>query len=195
MLARNYDDIYQFPDAEFQQIVAGMRRLLPVCDALATVSAANNIRLLQEIGEVVVQLAKDCGKKLTNTLGKRVRGAPLPGNPGVPPAQVIVRRAILPPGAPAQWGPAMAGPNAGLIPQNAPLASNQAQPGPARPVNNPALAGPTPQKNVPGMSRRITRSSAKVALPTNILRRLGQFAHAPPGNSSTIWTCSPNEYP
>ena len=25
MLARNYADIYQFPDAEFQQIVAGMR--------------------------------------------------------------------------------------------------------------------------------------------------------------------------
>ena len=69
ILARNYDDIYQFPDAEFQQIVAGMRRLLPVCDALATASAANNIRLLQVIDEGVVQLVKDCGKKLTNTLG------------------------------------------------------------------------------------------------------------------------------
>ena len=69
MLARNYDDLYLFPDAEFQQIVAGMRRLLPVCDALTTASAANNIRLLQEIDEGVVQLVKDCGKKLTNTLG------------------------------------------------------------------------------------------------------------------------------
>ena len=120
MLARNYEDIYQFPDAEFQQIVAGMRRLLPVCDALATASAANNIRLLQEIDKGVVQLVKDCGKKLTNTLGKRVGGAPRPGNPGVPPAQVIMRGAILPPGAPAQWGPATAGPNAGLIPQTLP---------------------------------------------------------------------------
>ena len=100
-LARNYADIYQFPDAEFQQIVADMRRLLPVCDALATASAANNIRLMQEIDEGVVQLVKDCGKKLTSTLGKRVRGAPQPGNPGVLPAQVIVRGTILPPGAPA----------------------------------------------------------------------------------------------
>ena len=156
-----------------------MRRLLPVCDALATASAANNIRLMQEINEGVVQLVKDCGKKLTSTLGKRVRGAPRPGNPGVLPAQVIVRRTILPLGAPAQWGPATAGPNAGLIPQNAPPASNQRQPGPAHPANNPAQSGPTPQTNVPGTSRRITRSSAKAPQPMNILRRLGQFEPAP----------------
>ena len=102
MLARNYNDISQFPDAEFPQIVAGMKRLLSICDALATASAANNIRLLQEIDDGVVQLVKDFGKKLTNTVGKRVRGAPLPGNPGVPPAQGLVRGAILPPGTPAQ---------------------------------------------------------------------------------------------
>ena len=47
MLARNYYDLYQFPDAEFHQIVTGMRRLLPVCDALATASAANNRSLLK----------------------------------------------------------------------------------------------------------------------------------------------------
>ena len=168
MLARNYDDIYQFPDTEFQQIVAGMRRLLPVCDAHTTASAANNIRLLLKIDEGVVQLGKDCGRKLTNTLVKRLWGPPLPGTPGVPPAQVIVGGAILPLGAPAQWGPATAGLNAGLIPQNAPLASNQAQPGPTHPVNNSAQARPTPQTDVPGTSRRITRSSAKVAQPTNI---------------------------
>ena len=185
MLARNYEDIYQFPDAELQQIVAGMRRLFPVCDALATASAANNIRLLQEIDEGVVQLVKDWGKKLTNTLGKQVRGAPRQRNPGVPPAQVIVRGAILPPGAPAQWGPATAAPKAGLIPQNAPLASNQAQPGPAHSVNNPAQSGPTPQANVLGTSRRITCSTAKAAHPTNIFGTLAQFAHAPPRNSST----------
>ena len=73
MLARNYEDIYQFPDTEFQQIVAGIRRLLPVDDALAMASAANNLRLLQDIDEGVVQLVKDCGKELTNTLGKQVR--------------------------------------------------------------------------------------------------------------------------
>ena len=109
MLARNYADIHKFPDAEFQQIVAGMRRLLPVCNALATASAANNIYLMQEIHEGVIQLVKDCGKKLTKTLGKCVPGAPSPGNPGVLPAQVIVRGTILPLGAPAEWGPAMAG--------------------------------------------------------------------------------------
>jgi len=102
MLARNYADIKTFPDADFQPIVAGMRRLLPACDALATASAANNIRLMQEIDEGVVQLVKDCGKKLTNTLGKQVSGAPPPGNPGVLPVQVIIRGTLLPPGAPAQ---------------------------------------------------------------------------------------------
>ena len=136
MLARNYDNIYQFHHGEFQQLVAGMRRLISVCDGHTTASAANNIRLVHEIDEGVVQLVKDCGKKLTNTLGKQVRGGPRPGNTGVPPAQVIVCGAILPPGAPAQWGPATAGPNAGLISQNALLASNQAQPGPAHPVIN-----------------------------------------------------------
>ena len=108
MLARNYADIHQFPDTEFQEIVRGKRRLLPVCDALATASAANNIHIMQEIHEGVSQLAKDCGKKLTNTLGKWVPGAPRLGNPGVLPAQAIVGRAILPLGALIQWGPATA---------------------------------------------------------------------------------------
>ena len=160
MLARNYADIHKFPDAEFQQIVTGMRRLLPVCNALATSSAANNILLRQEIDEGVIQLVKDCGKKLTNTLGKRVLGAPLLGNPGVLPAQVIVRGTILPPGAPAQWGPATAGPNAGLVPQKAPPANNP-QPGPTNSVNDLAQSRPIPQMNVPGTSRRVTRSTAK----------------------------------
>ena len=108
MLARNYADIHEFADAEFQQIVAGIRRLLPVCKTLATASAASNIHLMQEIDEGVIQLVKHCSKKLTNTLGKRVPGAPLPCNPGVLPGQVFVRRTIPPLGAPAQWGPATA---------------------------------------------------------------------------------------
>ena len=120
MLARNYADIHKFPDVEFEQIVAGMRRLLPVRNVLATMPAANNIHLMQEIEEGVIQLVKDCRKKLTNTLGKRVPGTPPPGNPGVLPAQVIVLGTILPQGAPAQWGPATAGPNAGLVPQKLP---------------------------------------------------------------------------
>ena len=51
MLARNYANIYKFPDTQFQQIIAGMTRLLPVCNALATASAANNIHPMQEIDE------------------------------------------------------------------------------------------------------------------------------------------------
>ena len=45
MLTRNYDDIYQFPGTGFEQNVAGMGRLLSVCDALSTASAANNLPL------------------------------------------------------------------------------------------------------------------------------------------------------
>jgi len=62
MLARGYiSDNWHFPDAEFQQIVEGMRRLKPACDELATASAANNIASMQEIDEAVLQLVKDCG--------------------------------------------------------------------------------------------------------------------------------------
>ena len=102
MLARIYADIYQFPDAEYQQIFTGMRRLVPVCNALAMASAAHNIPLIQEIDEGVIPLVKECGKKSTNTPGKEVRGAPRPRNLGVLPAQVVVHRTILPLGAAAQ---------------------------------------------------------------------------------------------
>jgi len=62
MLARGYiSDNWHFPDAEFQQIVEGMRRLKPACDELATASAANNIASMQEIDEALLQLVKDCG--------------------------------------------------------------------------------------------------------------------------------------
>ena len=183
MLARNYADICKFHDVGFQQIVAGMRRLLPVCNALTTASAANKIHLMQEIDEGVIQLVQDCGKKLPNTLGKRVPGAPPPGNPGVLPAQVIVHGTILLPGAPAQWGPATAGPNAGLVPQNAPPANNP-QPGPANSVNDPAQSRPIPQTNVPGTSRRITRSAAKAAHPTNTHSTPAQIT-SPAGNRPT----------
>ena len=69
MLARGYiSDNWHFPDAEFQQIVGGMRILKPACDELATASAANNRASMQEIDEAVLQLVKDCGKKLANTI-------------------------------------------------------------------------------------------------------------------------------
>jgi len=70
-----------------------MRRLKPACNELATVSAANNMASMQEIHEAVLQLVKDCGKKLANTL--RTNNHVPPPGPGVPPAQAIVRRMLL----------------------------------------------------------------------------------------------------
>jgi len=95
MLARGYQtDLHHFPDAEFLQIVAGFRQLRPACDELATASAANDTSGMQEVAEAVVQLVKDCRKKLTNTIN--LKNKPFPQVPGVPQAQVIVPN-ILPP--------------------------------------------------------------------------------------------------
>jgi len=56
MLARGYiSDNWHFPDAKFQQIVTGMRRLKPGWDELAIESAANNMASMQEIDEAVHQ--------------------------------------------------------------------------------------------------------------------------------------------
>jgi len=69
MLARGYQtDLHHGPDAEFLQIVTVFRQLRPACDELASTSAANDIPGMQEVDEAVVQLVKDCGKKLTNTI-------------------------------------------------------------------------------------------------------------------------------
>jgi len=95
MLARGYiSDNWHFPDAEFQQIVEGKRRLKPACDELPTASAANNMASMQEIDEAVLQWGKDCGKKLANTV--RTNNHVPPPGPGVPLAQYIVRPMLLP---------------------------------------------------------------------------------------------------
>jgi len=125
MLARGYiSDNWHFPDAEFQQIVEGLWRLKPACDELTTASAANNMTSLQKIDETVLQLVKDSGKKLANTI--RTNNHLPPPGPGVPPAQVIVRPMVLPLKAPpqCQWSIATAVvPNPGPVGQNAPPAS------------------------------------------------------------------------
>ena len=166
MLARNYADIHKLPEAQFQQIVAGTRRLLFVCNALATVSAANNKHHMREINEKVIRIVMNFVKKLTITMWKRVLGAPPPPNAGVLAAQVIVCGMILPQIAPAQWGPATAGPNAALVPQNAHPANNP-QPGPTNSAHDLAQFRPIPQTNVPATSRWITPSAAKAAHQTN----------------------------
>jgi len=99
MLSIGYvSDLDHFPNVEFQQIIAGVRRLRPACNKLATLSAANNIPRMQEVDKAVVQLVTDCGKKLTNTI--RRPNKPFPKVPGGPPIQVRVSDMLLPPNAP-----------------------------------------------------------------------------------------------
>ena len=74
MIARNYmpgGSGAVYPEAEFQPIVAGMTRLHPPCDGLATASAAGNVALMQNIYEAVVHLVKNCVVKLFNTIKTR----------------------------------------------------------------------------------------------------------------------------
>ena len=77
----------------------------------------------------MVQLVKDCGKKLTNTIN--LKNKPFPQVPGVPPAQVIVPNILLPVNAPpgSQWGLVTALQNAGAGAPNAPTVNS---PGPAQ---------------------------------------------------------------
>jgi len=191
MLARGYIwNNWQFPDAEFQQIVAGMRRLKPACDELATVSAANNMASMQEIDEAVLQLVKDCGKKLIKTIETN-NHVPPPG-PGVPPAQVILKPILLPLNTPpqCQWSIATAVPNAGPVVQNSPQAN---APGPAQNVpaptanpqaqNNPPPPGPAiPQAQNNGPGPVIIPAQIQAALPMGILGTPLGMQHAPPAN-------------
>jgi len=150
MLARGYiSDNWHCPDGEFQQIAEGMRRLKPACDELATASAANKIASMQEIDEAVLQLVKDCGKKLANTI--RTNNHVPPPCPGVSPAQVIVRPMLLPHNAPpqCQWSAATAVvPNAGPVGQNAHLAN---APRPAK--NVPAPQANPQAQNIAGLPK------------------------------------------
>ena len=150
MLARGFiSDNGHFPDAEFLQIVTGMRRLKPACDKLATSSAANNMPSMQEIDEAVLQLVKDCGKKLAHTITTN-NNVP-PPVPGVPPAQVIINPVLLPLNAPpqCQWSIATAVPNAGPVVQNAPQANPQNNPPPAGPANPQGQNNPPVPAYVP----------------------------------------------
>jgi len=173
MLVRGYiSDNWHFPDAEFQQIVEGIRRLKPACDELATASAANNMASMQEIDEAVLQLVKDCGKTLANSI-RTNNPVPPPGS-GVPPAQGIVRPMLLPLNAPpqCQWSIATAVvPNAGPVGQNALLAN---APGPAQ--NVPAPAANPPAQNIgepPGPADPEAQSDPPPPGPANRQPRIG----------------------
>ena len=142
MIARNYvagARAAVYPDADFQPIVAGMRRLRPACDKLATASAAGDVARMRDIDEAVVHLVKDCVVKLFNTI-KTQGPAAVQGQPGVPFAQIIVPGVLLSTNIPAQWGLATAVPNVAPVPQNAPPGNAP----PAPPGNNQAPAPPPP---------------------------------------------------
>ena len=142
MIARNYvpgGRAAVYPDADFQPIIAGMRRLRPACDQFATASAAGDVARMQDIDEPVVHLVKDCVVKLFNT--RKTRGpAAVQRQPGVPFAQIIVQGVLLSTNMPAQWDLATAVPNVAIVPQNAP--PGNAPPAPAG--NNQAPAPPPP---------------------------------------------------
>jgi len=112
LVARNYRPLANFTIREFQQMVAGMRRLRPAYDQLATASAANNMACMQEADELIVQLVNDCMSKVTTTENKQLqivaKGEPVAGlgQPGVPTVYMIVPPLLLLLSAPIQWGPA-----------------------------------------------------------------------------------------
>jgi len=149
MIARNFvpgTTPMNYPDADFQPIFAGMRRLRPVSDQLATVSAANVSQPMQDIDKAVVHLVKDCARKLFNTWMTHPR-APPQGQPGVPFAQGIVPGVLLSTNNLAQWDLATAVPNVAQAP--ALPAINQAQ-APAPPAINQAQApAPLLQSSLP----------------------------------------------
>jgi len=95
----NIIDNNQFPDAEFQQIIGGIRRLKPACDELATASAVNNMISIQQIDKAVLPLVNDCRNKLAHTIKTTKK---MPPRPGIPPGPVIVNPVLLPLNAPAQ---------------------------------------------------------------------------------------------
>jgi len=168
-----------------------MRRLKPACDELATASAPNNMASMQEIDEAVLQLVKDCGKNLANTI--RTNNHVPPPIPGVPPAQDIVRPMLLPLNAPpqCQWSIAMAVvPNAGPVGQNAPLANapGPAQNVPAPPANPqapniatpPGTADPEAQNNHPplGLANPQDQNTPPPPGPADPQRKIGlRFGH------------------
>jgi len=123
MTARNFmlvkDKPASYPDADFLLMYTEMSALLPTCDLIATAVAANNQAYIMNVEERLVDLIKDCGKKLQDT---KKRANCVLANPGLALAQVTLDATLLPPGAPVLWGSATLLPNPGQLPQIPPVA-------------------------------------------------------------------------
>ena len=104
-----------YRDTDFLPIYTGRRALLPACDLIATAVAANNQADITEVKEALVDLIKDCVKKLQDTK-KRANG--VLANPYLAPAQVTLNPTLLPPGTPVLSRSATVIPNPGQLPQN-----------------------------------------------------------------------------
>jgi len=188
MLAKGYQtDLDHFPDAEFLQIVAGFRQLRPACDEFTIASAANNLPGMQQVDKGVVQMVKDYGKKVTNTI--YLKNKMFPQVLGVPREQVIVPNILLPENAPplGQWGLAIAVQNAGAGAPNAPTAN---APGPAQFLPSQA-AGlyqiPPPPLNPQGANQPPSTASAHAGPSGNQIQPLPpnpQVANEPPSTAS-----------
>jgi len=79
--------------------------------------AANDMHRLEDIEEAVVELVKDSCRKSNNTNNKGKMRVP---NPAIPPGEVIVHAALLPPGAPNRWRAETTIGNPGQLPANPP---------------------------------------------------------------------------
>src|SRR5205807_6623485 len=109
-----------------------MRRSHPICDSLVNVSAANDILCMQEIDEAVIQMVKDCIKKVRDSRALYPPATHPPDVPAVMLGNLIIPLTLRPQGTPAYWDPAMPGP---VIP---------ALPGPALPEPDvPVIEEPT----------------------------------------------------
>jgi len=158
MTARNLvlsnDKPANYPDADFLPIYTGMRALLPACDLIATAGAANNQAYIMDVEEVVVDLIKDCVKKLEDTK-RRTNGVLV--NPWLVPAQMTLDSTVLPLGAPVLWGSATDIPNLGQLPQSLPVAIIRGAPHPPAQQDNLA-----PPPHVVGASQGNSGASGSV---------------------------------
>jgi len=82
LVARNFTPLATFAMGEFQQLIAGIRRLRPASDQLIPESPGNNVAHMREADEAILQLIRNSMSKLTITMNKHLqvvaKGQPAP---------------------------------------------------------------------------------------------------------------------
>ena len=133
------DNPATYPGVDFLPMYTGMWALLPASDIIANATAANNKAHKTDVEEAVVDVIKDCVKKLQDT---KTGANGVLANPGLAPAQETLDPTLLHPGAHVPWGSATVLPNPGHLPQNPPLAI---MPGAPQPQAQQVNLAPPPQ--------------------------------------------------